>query len=117
MEITEAELDQMRERAAAATPGPWVHDSCKEMVTLEDGSEGRAYAVAQDDHEDKTVVMSDWCPGNVICETSDRNQEAYGNVTFIAHAREDVPRLVGEVQRLRQLLAEIRELGRAASPA
>lgn len=89
--MTEAELGAVKARAEAATPGPWVV--------------GEHY-------------------GGVIAPGSSldpENDAAYGgylvgesmlrhNSTFVAHARDDVPALVAEVERLTAHLERIRNL-------
>ena len=71
--MTDAELQQIEDRASAAHPGPWMAD--------EDEVENR---------EGETVFYSaEWAVGGV---------EA---ATFAAAAREDVPNLIAEVRRLR----------------
>lgn len=74
--MTDLDLDAIQARVEAATPGPWVHED----------------------------------PGfhaNRI--TSERGDIAYTIVEeadgqFIIHAREDVPRMVAEIRRLRKII-------------
>lgn len=84
--ITPDELDEIAARAAVATPGPWKasvegrdHDSGSDFIMTSDGMGGRG-----EDIEPSGATLAD--------------------LDFIAHAREDVPRLVLEVLRLRSLL-------------
>jgi hypothetical protein len=80
VEITEAELTAMESRAAAAVAGPW-----KSFV------EGR-----------------DHTSGSDFIKTSGEDIELSGatkaDQDFIAHARQDLPRLVNEVRALRARL-------------
>ena len=76
--ITNAELTQMKERAEKATGGPWEHDVWSNAITNDGGS---------------VDIIS-----NVDGQISVYDNDA----EFIAHAREDVPRLVAEVERLRE---------------
>jgi hypothetical protein len=80
VEITDAELAAMEARAAAAVAGPW-----KSFV------EGR-----------------DHTSGSDFIKTSGEDIELSGateaDQDFIAHARQDLPRLVNEVRALRARL-------------
>ena len=76
--LTEAELQQMQARCEAATKGPW-----RSLV------EGR-----------------DHLSGSDFIRTAGEDIELSGATTadqdFIAHARQDVPRLIAEIRRLRR---------------
>ena len=78
--ITNAELTEMKERAKKATAGPWV-TYYESLVKSKEGDK---------------VVADTW---QVVNGEYDAR--------FIAHAREDVPRLVAEVERLREALRDI----------
>lgn len=92
--MTDKELLEIEARANAATPGPWVDNitSVDQHFTLQ---------------PTKAVVGLEDCgsPYNpwqrMVLDEADRQ--------FIAHAREDIPRLVNEVRRLRALTAAIIE--------
>lgn len=75
--ITNAELTQMKARAEKATAGPWYS------------------------HVDGTVFLKHT---QEIADVWTDNEEA--DAAFIAHAREDVPRLVAEVEHLSALLRQ-----------
>lgn len=81
------DLAPIKARAEAATPGPWKDDG--EII-------GPGFGIAQtwDKHEDDFA-----------------NAEA--NSEFIAHARQDIPALVAEVERLRAVISD-REAARDA---
>ena len=80
--MTKQELAEMRARAEAATPPPW-----KAHCT---GPEDRDWSV------DRVAMMEQEC-GAI------RNER---DATFIAHAREDVPSLLAEIDRLHKLLQD-----------
>jgi hypothetical protein len=95
-ELTEEELTIIEGRAAAATPGPW-----------KSFAEGRDHTGGDDFI--RTGGLDDACPDLYLRHDS---PERTGVVPapvedqdFIAHARQDVPRLVVEVRRLRELNA------------
>lgn len=83
--LTTEELAAIRRRLQATTPGPWCHhegfiETCSEParllgVTLQRSEKGL-----------------DTLPGEA-------------NAAFIAHARSDIPRLLAEIERLRESLA------------
>ena len=77
-------LDEIRARAEAATPGPWA-------------------AEREDDYE-WIVVGGTYEPDcrYVIADCGFDSPQS--NATFIAHAREDIPYLLAEVERLRAAL-------------
>jgi len=78
VEITRNELEAMRARCTAATPAPW-----QAFV------EGR-----------------DHTSGSSFIRTGGKDIELFGATEedhdFIAHARQDLPRLIEEVMRLRR---------------
>lgn len=78
--LSPEELTAIRERAERATPGPW-----KAL----DNWRGVMY---------KYVAA----PGGVVTDGI-----AHHNAEFIAHAREDIPKLLAEIERLRTALEEI----------
>jgi hypothetical protein len=74
--MTEQEIREIEEREKAATLGPWR-------------------AVWTGDTVKSHRVYAEWT-GNIACGISPKT----GNAEFIAHAREDVPRLTNEVRQL-----------------
>jgi len=85
MGITVEELQVIQQRYERASPGPW-----RSMI------EGR-------DHASGSSFIMTGPP-----ESRGRDIELSGGTTedqdFIAHARQDIPRLVAEVRRLRAFL-------------
>ncbi len=76
--MTNEELDEIEARANAATPGPWKHaDSRDNEVRLEHG-------------------------GFPASGYSHWSMMRPNDATFIAAARQDVPRLIQEVRRLQK---------------
>ena len=91
--LTEDELAVIEGRAAKATPAPW-----KSFVEGRDHSSG--------DHFIRTGGLDDGCPDLYLQHSwPDRTGLVIEDQDFIAHARQDVPRLVAEVRRLGALLA------------
>ena len=87
--MTEERFAEIRARAEAATPGPWV-DRLRDF----EGVDG--YGL-----ESHPTVEAN---GKTVCifyerEIDDENDDA--DAAFIAAAREDVPALLAEVERLR----------------
>ena len=83
--ITTEELEQMKERAEKATAGNWC-------ATL-------------DDPYDRTYVLGAFNGGVTVIADIKGDADAQ----FLVHAREDVPRLVAEVERLNRRLALVDE--------
>lgn len=85
------DLEAIKQREAAATPGPWV---------LADGSRGFTPGC--------TIFEGD-NSGRVIAYTASMGaslERLQADGAFIAHAREDVPALVAEIERLRTALEQ-----------
>ena len=94
--LTDAELDQMARRADEATAAPW-----EAWVEGRDHLAGDSFIRTgglDDNSPDMYVTLSYWKngPSSVTAGADD--------LDFIAGARQDVPRLVVEVRRLRALL-------------
>ncbi len=84
--ISDDELDEIMKRWSATTPGPW-----KSYI------EGR-------DHES----------GSDFIMTKSNDIELIGAITsadqdFIANCKQDIPRLVDEIRRLKNSLSKIRD--------
>lgn len=90
--MTDIDLDAIKARAEAATPGPWVREwAFSTHFVVPEAAERVA-------------------DGNVARLKAHQRADA----EFIAHAREDVPALLAEVERLRrELAAEQTRRGRA----
>ena len=97
--MTEERLAEIRGREKAATQGPWVFEepdgkvllgyTPKEVRVCESGCLGSiASRFVCDMHSDWRYTYKD-------------KDEPLANAAFIAHAREDIPALLDEVERLR----------------
>jgi len=103
-ELTEERLAAIAARADAATPGPWARTT---MCHCDDPDD--CY-----DHWDVSVPVAGYDPpsGRVS-----RARSVAGNIhghreadaIFIAHAREDIPALLAEIERLRAERDDLRE--------
>lgn len=91
--MADLDLEAIRKRAEAATPGPWAIDP---------GSNGQDL-LAYTANEGKAWTVRAYIAG--ICWKE--NWQA--NMHFIAASRTDVPALCDEVERLRADLASARE--------
>jgi hypothetical protein len=86
--LTEQDLAAIERRLAASSPGPWCH---RMLGFIETGSE----------------------PAQVIGVTCQRHDPSLfplpggDNAEFIAHAREDVERLIAEVRHLHERLEDL----------
>lgn len=84
MAITKKEIDEIKSRLEKASPGPW------RVATTTDGE----------------YILD--CDEFVVAAIFERKEDAY----FVAHAREDIPRLVAEVERLYNRNQELLEFNR-----
>jgi len=82
--LTEEELYAIEERCAAATPGPWT-----------------SFIEGRDHTSGDSVIKTG---GSDIYILPVPNSEQPGDQDFIASARQDIPRLIAEVRRLRLLV-------------
>ena len=82
--MSDERLEQIHARAAAATPGPW-----------------EAWDTGDPPAEDEAQA---WIvtPGSLHLATLYAGDPS-ANATFAAHAREDIPALLAEVERLRSI--------------
>lgn len=85
--LTDTYLDEIRARCLASTPGPW-----------------RSYIEGRDHESGSSFIMTGeaGARGDDI-ELSGASQ---ADQDFIANARQDVPTLLAEVVRLRQLIGD-----------
>jgi hypothetical protein len=92
--LTDEQLAEIRERAEAATAGPWYcgteYEQSKRGNYVASKATGGIVAAEQDGTD---------------CELETHDAE------FIAHAREDVPDLLAEIERLRDALEDIADTG------
>ena len=91
------DLEAIKARVAAATEGPWEWD---DTTIGQHWSHPEPRAVVVDDE----VSCMDYCYGG---SSNPIKSDADGQ--FIAHAREDIPALVVEVERLRAQLDNPRD--------
>lgn len=91
--MTDDELSQIEARANAATPGPWRE------IRRDDPSCAAEYVIAGAD--DISVACTS-CNGEYCTGMTD------ADCAFIAAARTDVPALVAEVRRLRDIVERVR---------
>lgn len=90
MSLSDAELDQIEERARQASPSPW-----------------EAFVFPNPNDQDFIRVggLGDAQPDMYIEQYVGVNKLAISasDLDFIAHARQDVPALIAEIRRLRTL--------------
>ncbi len=95
--MTDLDLDAIQQREQAATPGPWrvVMDDTERPTTVWRECTSPDHPLDEDPGRD--YVHDDCRDGEIHAEPFFREADA----EFIAHAREDVPALRREVERLR----------------
>ncbi|GAA4836109.1 hypothetical protein [Kitasatospora terrestris] len=105
--MTDDELAEIEEVANAATPGPWHvrlldDDYAMNLVaisTVPDTGLGERWP--DFDHHENVAATLVQQPRYV--DVADERWDE--NAQFIAEARQNIPRLIAEIRRLRQLLA------------
>jgi len=105
-------VNDIRTRELLATRGPWgLYDSEDGFVDiaadLKENGTGyncrRSIAQLEADLIDNDPAHADWSEG-------EEREQVLADAEFIAHAREDVPALLAEVDRLRARIAELEAL-------
>ena len=81
-------LQEIKARAEAATEGPWL------AMTEETGDGENIYY---------TVEAKSATPGDYLLDISDTGVHGRADAEFIAHAREDVPRLIAALESVEAL--------------
>jgi hypothetical protein len=112
--LTDQQLDEIEQRADAATKGPWgfydgdnYADVAADLTMTGRGSYSYREKIAR--LEDETY----WDDSAHEDDDEDRAPEQMAaNAAFIAHARADMPVLLAEVRRLRARVAELEEARR-----
>ncbi len=88
MPLTDEDIEAIRARCAAATSGPW-----------------RSYVEGRDHTSGDSFIMTG--EGEARGEDIELSGATPADQDFIVHARQDIPRLLAEVQRLRNLDQEL----------
>jgi hypothetical protein len=83
MTVTSAEFEEIRRRCDGATPAPW-----ESFVEGPDHLGGNDFI--------RTGGLDDRCPDIELTGATVADQD------FIAHARQEIPRLLDEIERLRR---------------
>ena len=84
-ELTEKEIDEIKKRCHAASSGPWV-----------------SYIEGRDHTSGSDFIMTG--EGDNRGEDIELTGATTADQDFIAHARQDIPVLIAEIERLRDLL-------------
>ena len=100
--LTQSELLQIKERCERATPGPWVADpNCTTRIDAHGGRYGC----------DGVMHIADvrgwgFLTGGGACNmgTHQASEIQDANGALLAHARTDIPDLIGEIRRLQHHL-------------
>lgn len=90
------DMEAIKARHEAATPGPWDWEA----------DDPQSLSLGTKDHIQEQFVLSAWrCP---TC--ADRDAQclwpSHANADFIAHARDDIPAMLAEVDKLNDLARE-----------
>jgi len=99
--MNEKRINEIRARCEAATPGPWWWPSGVEALLVEKRGYYGDETVGHIDHE---IIMGGYGGQHHHVKRKDAQ--------FIAHARQDVPDLLNENQKLREALRRLEPLCR-----
>lgn len=120
--MADLDLDAIRRRCDAATPGPWFWNSYSGIFSTPFVQRDEAFTEAICETEWGDREYRDWPEEWQDRKSEERSDVAHvpphhgdtaigrqaADADFIAHAREDVPALLAEIERLR---GELRDLG------
>ena len=95
------DLEPIKAREAAAVKGPWTNGS-----RPDDKHMGKIVArgYVENPNIAGAVVAATWDHQHAIVYVGLTRQQTIDNAEFIAHARQDIPALIAEVERLRAAL-------------
>lgn len=103
------DLEQIIARCAAATPGPWTASLCEwecDCYPIPDECSSEPDACGNG-----RVLQGAFVPETKTTEWGDYCDMNDADAEFCAHAREDIPALIAEVERLRTVLdAAVRDI-------
>lgn len=109
-ELTAERLAEIKARCKAAAGGPWEIGIDEELVPLEEADASMAA-------RENAAFPARWiCGGGYALAavgdplSSKLCDDDKANLAFIAHARQDIPDLLAEVERLRRLLKDADEV-------
>ena len=85
--LTDDELEEIRSRCKAASAGPWA-----------------SYVEGRDHTSGSSFIMTG--EGEARGPDIELSGATTEDQDFIAHARQDIPRLLDEIERLRRAIAE-----------
>ena len=88
--LSDRELNEIRQRCEATTPGPW-----RSLIEGRDHSSGSSFIMTGD--------------GESRGEDIELNGGTAADQDFIANARQDIPRLLAEIDRLKRITREAAE--------
>jgi hypothetical protein len=95
--LTEAELSEMERRTEAAAPGPWVAF----LETRGGVGDCSVIQVGRGNDIDDEIYVRRFIGTKELVSP---NPQLDSDIEFIAAARQDMPRLIAEVKRLRTLV-------------
>jgi hypothetical protein len=101
------DLDAIRKRAEAATPGPWKVEKNEKNATSGKNWLLACFGLQLDHAENKDYhyfLTTDNVRASNLMGGCDKDSE------FVAHARTDIPALLDELERTRAAALELREL-------
>lgn len=124
--LTDQELLEIEKRCSAATPGPWYPRATDDEVfsnalyvglrpgepdidSLHHDNRPGLFPGHKRQEPPENVVAITLLQHPLLAEVGDGLWDE--NTLFIAHARDDVPRLIAEIRRLKAVLASLQPQG------
>lgn len=103
--MTKEELNTIQKRADAATPGPWtsVASDGSRLVKLVK----LAYPRHHPKNANEVLACTNVDKPGLLANVSHDYRNGINDAEFMAHARQDIPRLLSEVRELRTRLEEL----------
>lgn len=99
------EIKEIEERIRKATPSPWVPTYdwyngplpmvCREEIKPPFGDHEYIVASSPDNEDTNVIACTDIPEGN-------QEEQAFANIEFIAHARQDIPKLLAYIRFLEE---------------
>ena len=83
--MKQTEIDKIKARCEAATPGPWDSENCEYVFAKVKGGRPNGEGIAY-----------------FSCYTNRQATDSKADANFAAHAREDVPQLIAYIKELKK---------------
>jgi hypothetical protein len=104
--MTEEQLAGIKARTSAATPGPWSAALLYDVTDTTYIDECEFGFIGDINAPDERAGI-EYIGFRAIEPDSPQQKQIHADATFIAHAREDVPALLAEIERLNKRIKDL----------